>query len=472
MTALSLLRLADQGRFDPERPVGEYLPWFSVPSAFAPITSHDLLTHSAGIPANRDDITSSPFQALAVREQRTAWPPGDRFLYSNVGYQVLHVLLERLDGRSYAEILRESILEPAGMDHARPVITLESRSAQAVGYIPPFDDRPHHLSRGLVEAPHFPYDVGDGSVQATARDLAAYARLLLNRGVGPGGRVVSEEAFQRFSTGWVQDGDSRYGYGMGVEEEDGRTVLLHSGGMVGFVAYLVADTAAGLAAVSLVNGPSLGYGVVRYALAVARGIAGNSEIPDMPGPRTDSALPSLDDFQGAFTSPEGDSHRFGEGESGLAVLDGSRSVPLEPWGEDAFYSTDPAFDRYVFGFQRDAAGRVVTVTHGPSWFSNDAYAGPREFDVPASWREVAGRYRSYSPWLPYFEVFPRRGELILVTGEGGESSSGETRLTEDSPGVFRIGPDPTPERLSFHHVVEGRALTADWSGHEFFRVNR
>jgi D-alanyl-D-alanine carboxypeptidase len=471
-TALSLMRLADRGIFDPDRPVSEYLPWFSVRSEFGPITGHHLLTHSAGIPSNRDDIPSSPYQAFALREQRTAWAPGERFLYSNVGYQVLSVLLERLDGRPYERILAESIFGPAQMETARPVITLESRQAQAVGYIPPFDDRPHHPSRGLIEAPHFPYDVGDGSIQATARDLAAYARLILNRGVGPGGRVVTEDAFRRFSTGYVQDGTARYGYGIRVQEEDGRTLLAHSGGMVGFGAYLVADTAAGIGVVTLVNGPSSGSRVARYALAVALALRAGAEIPDPPDRPGGSRAGPITDYQGLFLSPSGDSIRFARRDSSLAVLLPTRAVSLEPRGDDAFYSADPELDRYMFIFERNDSGEVATVSHGPAWFFNHAYGGPTRFEVPASWREVAGRYRSWSPWLPYFEVIARAGQLILVSGEGGESSSGETPLVQESPGVFRIGEEPTPERLSFHDVVEGRALTADWSGHVFFRVNR
>lgn len=471
-TAFSLLRLWDRGVLDLRRPVSEYLPWFSVHTEFEPITPHHLLTHSAGIPANRDDITSSPYQAFALREQRTAWPPGERFYYSNVGYQVLHVLLERLDGRPYERILSESILGPAGMDNARPIITLESRKTQAVGYIPPFDDRPHDPSRGLVEAPHFPYDVGDGSIQATARDLAAYARVILNRGVGPGGRVISEEAFQRFSTGYVQDGSSRYGYGMWIDEEDGRTILRHSGGMVGFGAYLVADTAAGMAAVSMANGQATGGDVARYALKVARAMREGRAVPDAPLPPAPPKPGSLAAYQGVFTSSGGETIRFGSEDQALVLFDGSRSVRLEPWGEDLFYTVDPAFDRYVFAFRRDGSGRVVSVSHGPDWYANDTYHGPTEFEVPPSWKEVAGRYRSWSPWLPYFEVLIRAGRLILVTGEGGESSGGETPLVEESPGTYRIGTEPTPERLSFHDIVEGRALRADWSGHVFFRVNR
>ena len=472
LTALSLMRLVDRGSFDPDRPVSEYLPWFSVHSEFGPITGHHLLTHSAGIPSNRDDIPASPYQALALGEQRTAWAPGERFRYSNVGYQVLHVLLERLDGRPYERILAESILGPAGMDNARPTITLESRHDQAVGYIPPFDDRPHHSSRGLVEAPHFPYDVGDGSVQATARDLAAYARLLLNRGVAPGGRVVTEAAFRRFSTGYVEDGSARYGYGIRIRELDGSTVLMHSGGMVGFGAFLVADTAARLGAVSLVNGPSSGSRVALYALAVARALREGSEIPAPPELAPPPTAGPLAGYANLYTTSAGDSIRFAQQDSSLALVTPFWAVPLEPRGEDTFYTIDPAFDRYLFVFERDEAGTVVAVSHGPSWFYNRAYEGPTEFEVPDSWQQATGRYRSWSPWLPYFEVFPRAGRLILVSGEGGESSSGETPLFAETPGVFRIGEDPTPERLSFHHVVDGRALTADWSGHAFFRTNR
>jgi hypothetical protein len=284
--------------------------------------------------------------------------------------------------------------------------------------------------------------------------------------------VVSEEAFQRFSEGYVQDGSSRYGYGMWVQEEEGRTILRHSGGMVGFGAYLVADTAAGLAAVSMANGQSTGGGVARYALAAARAMQEEVAIPGTPQRSAPPEPGSLAEYQGVFTSPDGESIRFGEEEQGLVVFEGSRGVSLEPWGEDVFYTTDPAFDRYVFAFRRDESDRVVTVSHGSDWFVNDAYGGPTEFEVPASWREAAGRYRSWSPWLPYFEVLVRAGRLILLTGEGGEASSGETLLFEESPGVYRIGEEPTPERLSFHDTVEGRALRADWSGHVFFRVNR
>lgn len=68
-TAIALLQQQEQGRFDPVKPVTTWLPWFSVKTAFAPLTCHDLLTHTAGIPANRDDMTHGPYQAWGRSER-------------------------------------------------------------------------------------------------------------------------------------------------------------------------------------------------------------------------------------------------------------------------------------------------------------------------------------------------------------------------------------------------------------------
>src|SRR5690606_12585613 len=100
-TALALMQLADSGRFDPQRPVSAYLPWFTPANRFAPITGHHLLTHTSGLPADRDDVPSSRAQAYLVRERTVATPPGTHWAYSNIGYQVLGALLEILTQQRY-----------------------------------------------------------------------------------------------------------------------------------------------------------------------------------------------------------------------------------------------------------------------------------------------------------------------------------------------------------------------------------
>jgi D-alanyl-D-alanine carboxypeptidase len=476
-TALGLMHLWDEGVFDPRKPVADYLPWFSVQSEFEPIAGHHLLSHTAGIPANRDDIFGSPYMAWALREQATAWPPGERFLYSNVGYQVLHVLLEELSGETYGEYIERLILEPLEMDQTNAAITLESRSSQAIGYIQPYDDRPAHRSRPLVEAPFHAYAIGDGCIQSTASDMAAYVRMLLNRGHGPRSRLVSEEAFDRFASPHIQPSaehpEEGYGYGIYTGIKDGHQYLRHSGGMVGLYAYIAADVTDGLGVVVLVNGPAEMRGIAEYALRAVAAADRGEDPPPMPDLETDPALvENASDYAGIFRSESGLARVFEADGSSLFLRIGDEKIDLETTGEDSFYTPHPDFDRYAFVFGRDDEGSVVEVSHGPSWYINERYSGPRQFEIPAGWLAYTGRYRSFSPWFSYFEVFARKGLLLVVTGEGAESSSGETVLVPLGDGAYQIGKEPTPEVLRFDDPVAGRALRATWSGHPLFRVSQ
>ena len=80
-----------------------------------------------------------------------------------------------------------------------------------------------------MEAPNVTFDGGAGCIASTPGDMALYLQMLLNRGLGPNGRVVSEESFALFSKRWIDapafgEGAS-YGYGIAVVEIDGHAVL-------------------------------------------------------------------------------------------------------------------------------------------------------------------------------------------------------------------------------------------------------
>ena len=475
-TALGLMHLWDEGVFDPSKPVVDYLPWFSVNSDFEPIAAHHLLSHTAGIPANRDDIFGSSYMAWALREQATAWAPGERFHYSNVGYQTLHVLLEELSGVDYADSIDRLILEPLDMQNTNATITLESRSSQAIGYIQPYDDRPPHRSRPLVEAPFHEYAIGDGCIQSTATDMAAYVRMLLNRGQGPRSRLVSEEAFDLFATSHIlqspESTEEGYGYGIDTGTEDGHAYLRHSGGMVGLYAYIAADLTDDLGVVVLVNGPADMRGIAEYALRAVQAVDRGEDPPPIPAPEDPTRFENAPDYAGTFTSDSGRALVFEAEGSSLFLRNDDKKTVLEMTGEESFYTPHPDFDRYVFTFGRDEDGSVVEVSHGASWFTNERYNGPREFEIPTAWMAYTGRYRSYSPWFSYFEIATKKGRLLVITGEGGESSSGETVLVPRGDGVFQIGEEITPEVLRFEDVVAGHALRATWSGQPFFRVSQ
>src|SRR5262245_50121265 len=96
-TAMALMELMDEGRFDPQAPLTTYLPWFAVRSSPGPMTGHHLLTHTAGLQRYRADLASTEFATYSLRDYVVPYPPGSHYWYSNLGYQTLGYALERIE---------------------------------------------------------------------------------------------------------------------------------------------------------------------------------------------------------------------------------------------------------------------------------------------------------------------------------------------------------------------------------------
>ena len=123
MTALALFREHEAGRLDLDAPVHRYLPWLPLATPFGPITVRHLLGHTAGIVTGLDGSPSPAGEALALASTPPGWPPGQRARYSNVGYAVLGLVLERVAGCSYAEALQRHVLGPCAMTASEAVTT-------------------------------------------------------------------------------------------------------------------------------------------------------------------------------------------------------------------------------------------------------------------------------------------------------------------------------------------------------------
>ncbi len=279
-TAILVLQLADEGAIDVDAPVAHYLPWFAVPQpdGAAAITVAHLLSHTAGLVAGIDGTPEAAFQVWSLRDIPARSRPGERFHYSNVGYKALGLVLEAVTGGSYPELLRARILKPLGMSATEPAIANGMRERLAVGY----------ESSPLAPATWLETATADGSIASNAADMCAFARMLLRGGEG----VLSEAAFARMSTVHARVTDTAgYGYGLIVREIDGRTIIGHGGGMVGYLAALQVDPDAGIGSVVLQNG----YGTNPMALArVALGFPFEPSADDDAAeqPRSRSRRPS------------------------------------------------------------------------------------------------------------------------------------------------------------------------------------
>ncbi|MDQ3702638.1 MAG: beta-lactamase family protein, partial [Chloroflexota bacterium] len=255
--ALAVVQLAQRGELDLHRPVVEYLPWWSVATRYAPITLHHLLTHTAGLVVVVDRSPDQRGAVWALRETETAWAPGERFHYSDAGYQTLALVLVRVTGVPFAEVIATQILAPLGMRSSVAAVTQDLRPLLATGYRDPYDDRPSDPTRPLVPAPFLEVEAGDCSIASTAEDMAAYARLLLNAGRGPQSTLLAPEWFHRLTHPHTHTGSrgTHYGYGIELRTMDGRVHLEHGGGVPGFVAHLNVDRDSGVAVVTLSTTP-------------------------------------------------------------------------------------------------------------------------------------------------------------------------------------------------------------------------
>ncbi len=467
-TAALVLRLAEAGRLDLEAPVTKLLPWFQPPAGVRPPTLHQLLTHTASLPGDRDDIPSPLPLAFATRERR-ALPGGSAgFHYSNVGYQLLGLAVEAAAHESYAGVLRSEILRPLGMNDTSGTITASRRPAAATGYLPMWDDRPPHPRYPLVEAPWIEYDAADGSVLSTTADMARWLRMLLARGAGPSGRILAEPSFTRMVRPWVRAAPLDpwfYGYGFFVLSAEGRTLLRHTGGMLGFTSALTADLGRGFAVVVLTNvarADARPTGIADFVLRTLLAAAAGETLPEIPA-EDRTRVPGAGEYAGTFVSPGGDRIVLAsEGERLFLVRDGERH-PLEPRGEDRFWVDHPDFALCLLRFARQN-GRPVEAACGASWYASETYEGPRSFDWPKEWAGYRGHFRSANPWANNFRVLLRKGKLWM------EMPGGDERLLVPlESGHFRIGEEREPETVKFDEVVRGWAQRAVVSGVAYYR---
>jgi CubicO group peptidase (beta-lactamase class C family) len=462
--ALCCLQLRDEGRLDLHRPVRDTLPWLRVESAHAPFTAHHLLTHSSGLPG-----AGTVFPASESRPLWTAHPPGAAFHYCNLGYEILGRLLEAVDGRRLAEVIRARLFAPLGMTSSEPVLVNAMRHKLPTSYWPLRDDQPLERGGPLVEAPHVTFDGGSGSIASTPGDMALYLRMLLERGAGRRGRIVSEEGFALFSKRWI-DAPSlgkgvSYGYGVFVAEVDGHTVLRHTGGMLSFSSALHADLDAGLGSFASVHAGPGGYrpnAVGLHSLAVLRAAREGRPVPEPPAFDDPARVEKAGSCSGVFTSPEGRTLALeADGEALWLRSEGERVRLVRGREADRFLAPGSRFALFPIEVSRQGDA-VAEVAWGGEWYPGPAYAGPRAFETPAEWRAFAGAYRNESPWYGTARVVLRKGRLFF---------SGEP-LVPLGGGLFRLGDEATgTERVRFSDVVGGRAMRAFLSEAEMRRVD-
>jgi CubicO group peptidase (beta-lactamase class C family) len=230
-TAMAIMQLQEKGRLRISDSICKYLD--DCPSAWQPITLRHLLTHGSGI----QNVSSLPDwdEDLGLKRYRRSefvrlfrdlpldFAPGEKFKYSNSGYFLLGLVIERASGKSYGDYLREQIFAPLGMTHSLFDDNRRLIPGRATGY----------YSRGteFVSPPFIDPTTtfAAGGITSTTGDLLLWDQALYTD------KLVSRRALDEMFT--ANQGD--YGYGWRVGEAFGHRKFDHSGSLNGFSAYIL-----------------------------------------------------------------------------------------------------------------------------------------------------------------------------------------------------------------------------------------
>lgn len=261
-TATVVLTLAQDGRFDLDDPVGEYLPGLlPYPER---ITIRQLLQHTSGLPRDlppgltwrsAEEIDKERFHSFtpaevvkAATSQPLRFEPGTSWAYSNIGYTVLAMLAERVSGKPLERLLAERVLRPAGLHDTLLVRNFPFVPHAAMrGY-----EQLYEPPRGLTDVTVYNYSryFGSGSMLSTAEDLNRFYDALL-RGKLLDGAMLAE--MKKTVPALDSEGDyAGFDYGLGLLHLPGGTLCEgspplwgHNGSLPGYATWSMHDEHAG-----------------------------------------------------------------------------------------------------------------------------------------------------------------------------------------------------------------------------------
>ena len=257
-TAAAVMLMVRQGLLNLEDKITKFFPQLS---AYEGVTVRHLLTHTSGVPDYFDDAdlfiniwkaehrvpgNDEIIRFLCETELKPSFAPGEKLEYSNTGYNLLALLVERLSGIPYEEFLQKNIFEPAGMQNTRcchirrdgvPFGNYAQATVREDGrYVADVDSEEY---RDVIA---FDGLNGDDYVYTTLFDMLTWDRALREEKV-----LTKEEQALMYTPAKLNSGEDAvydeeeglgYGFGWGIGHEEGfGLVVSHSGGMPGVLTW-------------------------------------------------------------------------------------------------------------------------------------------------------------------------------------------------------------------------------------------
>lgn len=345
--AVAILQLRDNSKLDLADDIYKWVP--ELGGGESGITLRHLLSHTSGI--YRFDDTpewkrntflpgvgrTSALELISISP--TQFEAGEAQAYSNSGYWLLGLVVERASGQPLEQYLKDKIFEPLGMNRSIYCDSYADVDRRAHGYM--------IRSGKLRRVPTVAYEwvFAPGAVCSSAEDLIRWMKAL------HGGKVLTEDAYQEMTTAATLNDGTQLQYGMGIKVGttlDGWSVVGHGGSAPGFRADATWYPDKNISVVVLMNSAGSGRSASSVSSALATAVSGVAK----PPPTFYTGDPSL--YEGVYEllaggNQEGLVIEVSGTEQGLAFsLNGSPPRPL-PWaGNHTFYGGDLTTFRFVF----------------------------------------------------------------------------------------------------------------------------
>lgn len=231
-TAVSILQLVQAGKIQLADPLGKYLPDYTNKNVASKVTIHELLTHTGGtgdifgpdFDAHREDLKTLQDYVKLYEKRDVKFEPGSKFEYSNYGFLLLGVVVEKVSGQGYYDYVQEHVFKPAGMESTGSLPENQAVAERSVGYTQP---KPGTWQPNTDTLPYRGTSAGGG--YSTVGDLFRFATALTEH------KLLDAKHTDLLTSGKVDSGrgGDKYAYGFFETNQNGMKCFGHGGGAPG-----------------------------------------------------------------------------------------------------------------------------------------------------------------------------------------------------------------------------------------------
>ena len=229
-TATAILKLQEKGKLSVNDSIYKFFE--NIPKDKQNITIHQLLTHTSGIVGNLgygvDFVPISKEMFLSeVFNSPLDFEPGKQFSYSNVGYSILAMIIEKVAQTDYETYLQEHLFQKADMKHTGYLSPKWDTTQIAHGY-KCGEDWGTHRMKWQADSNQISWHLkGNGGILSNPSNLYKWYKALKEN------KMISKKSFEQLTFPHVKEnesGDSHYAYGWAIMNSDRNTkIIAHNG---------------------------------------------------------------------------------------------------------------------------------------------------------------------------------------------------------------------------------------------------